>query len=81
MYAVLIYLFNLIVAFEVMLVRDVIRFGVHRHGLSRDILKYVVGISVDTISLTNPQQYKPSHVFKPLFLTQKPVHIHALSCS
>jgi len=74
-------LFNFIVAFEVMLVRNMIRFGIHKLGLSRDILKYGVGISVDTISLTNPQQYKPSHDFESLFLIQTPVPIRALSCS
>lgn len=56
------------VAFEIMLLRNTIRSGIHRLRLSRDILKYEVGISVDTISLTSPQQYKLSHVFESLYL-------------
>ena len=74
-------LFIFIVAFEIMLVRNMIRFGIHRLCLSRDILKYGFGISVDSISLTNPQQYKLSHVFESLCLIQTSLPILALSCS
>ena len=74
-------LFIFIFVFELMLVRNMIRFGIHRLCLSRDILKYGVGISVDTISPTNPQQYILSHVFESLCLLQTSLPIPALPCS